>query len=140
MSELVPVRHRKSLRRAVSSPCQAVTLDPFRLVGERILDLSPRGARIACNAPVKLGDRILLSFRAPQSGAWIDAEAEVVRIVRGRRAGDSGYGAGLRFVDLERAVRDELIVALAGLPPPLPARRPPVDYAASVRRIASLPS
>ena len=137
MPILVPLRTRKSVRRGVRSRCTAVALDQFRLIGERILDLSPRGALVACDAPVNVGDRVLLSFQAPQTAAWIDAEAEVARVLEGWRAGDPGYSAGLRFTNLDRAARSELVVALAGLPPPVPTRRPPIDYAESVRRIAT---
>jgi hypothetical protein len=137
MPILVPLRTRKSLRRSVRSRCHAVALDQFRLIGERILDLSPRGALVACDAPVHVGDRVLLSFRAPASDAWIDTEAEVARVLEGWRAGDPGYSAGLRFTGLDRASQRELVVSLAGLPPPVPARRRPIDYAESVRRIAA---
>jgi hypothetical protein len=136
MPILVPLRSRKSLRRYVRSRCHAVALDQFRLIGEQILDLSPRGALVACDAPVNVGDRVLLSFQAPETDAWIDAEAEVARVLEGWRSGDPGYSAGLRFTGLDRATRDELVVALAGLPPPVPMRRPPIDYAETVRRIA----
>lgn len=136
MAVLVHLHRRRSLRRQSNVRCQAVELDRFRLVSERILDLSPRGALVACDAPIGLGDRVLLSFRAPGEGAWIDAEAEVTRLVEGWREGDPGYCAGVRFTHLDRASRGELIVRLAGLPPTVPSRRPPVDYAETVRRIA----
>lgn len=136
MAILIPLRTRKSLRRQVRSSCQAVALDHFRLIGERIVDLSPRGALVACDAAVHVGESVLLSFRAP-SGAWIDAEAEVARVLEGWREGDHGYCAGLRFTSLDRAARGELVVSLAGFPPPVPQRRPPIDYAETVRRIAA---
>ena len=67
----------------------------------------------------------------------IDAEAEVARVLEGWREGDPGYSAGLRFTGLDRAARSELVVALAGLPPPVPTRRQPIDYAETVRRIVA---
>ncbi|MBZ0121346.1 MAG: PilZ domain-containing protein, partial [Sandaracinaceae bacterium] len=87
MSILVASTRRRSVRRAVRARCQAVRLDGFRLIGERILDLSTRGALLACDAPVRRGDHLLLSFRCPNGGPWIDADVEVERVVEGWRAG-----------------------------------------------------
>lgn len=136
MAVLVPIHRRRSLRRHYRARCQAVELGRFQLIGERILDLSPRGALLACDASVHPGDRVMLSFRAPRDGAWIDAEGEVARVIEGWRAGDPGYCAGVRFLHVERDVRAELLVRLAGFPPPVPTRRSRVDYAETVRRIA----
>jgi hypothetical protein len=138
MSVLVLPRRRRSLRRGVRARCQAVSLHGLRTVGERLLDLSPRGALVACDVPVALGDRLLIGFRAPNAGPWIDTEAEVARIIDGWREGDPGYCAGIRFLDLDRESQSELVVRLAGVPPPVPQRRPPVDYAESVLRIFQL--
>jgi hypothetical protein len=124
------------MRRALRSRCLAVRLETLRHVGERLLDVSPRGALVACDAKVELGERLLVGFAAPRGGPWIDAEVEVMRVIGGWREGDPGYCAGVRFLDLEREVREELVVRLAGVPPPIPMRRPTYDYAASVLRIA----
>jgi hypothetical protein len=135
---LVNPRKRRSVRRAVHARCQAVALDGFRLVGERILDMSPRGLLVACDDRVDVGEEVVVSFRAPGGGPWIDAEAEIARVVYGFRPEDRGYGAGLRFTKLDATDRGELLVRLAGCPPPVPRRalRPlRADYAASVRRI-----
>lgn len=134
MFELVRPRYRRSLRRAVGAACQAVRLRGFGLVGERLLDLSPRGALLACDASVRPGDRLLLSFRAPGAGPIIDVEAEVARVVGGWRVGDRGYCAGLRF-HIDAASRWALLESLAGSPPPVPQRRVPIDYAETVRRV-----
>ncbi|MCB9594974.1 MAG: PilZ domain-containing protein [Sandaracinaceae bacterium] len=130
--ELVPSRRRRTLRRAFRTDCQAVQLHGFRLVGQQILDLSPRGALIHCTDPVAPGDELVLSFRAPHQGPYIDTTAEVRRVF-------SKHGrpvAGMSFIDLEAEARDELLVRLAGLPPPVPTRAHRVDYAETVWRIA----
>jgi hypothetical protein len=114
---------RRSVRRSVRARCQAVELSGFRLVGERLLDLSTRGALLACDSGITRGDRILLSFRCPNSSEWIDTEAEVHRVIEGRRDGDLGYCAGLRFVGMEREMRHELLCGLAGTPPRVPLDR-----------------
>src|SRR5688500_5313259 len=125
MPVLVSSRRRRTLRRDVSARCQAVELSAFRLVGERLLDLSPRGALLACDEAISLGVRIFVSFKSRGRGPWIDAEAEVARIAEGWREHDRGYCVGLRFVEIDRVSRGELIVRLAGVPPPVPARRAP---------------
>lgn len=128
-------RIRRSVRRAVRASCQAVAIDGFRLVGQRVLDLSTRGMLVACDTNVEIGEDVLVSFRAPHGGPYIDAEASIARVVAGWRPWDPGYCVGLRFTRLESAARNELLVRLAGLPPPVPSRPLRRDYAETVRRI-----
>lgn len=115
---------RRAVRRAVRIECQAVHLNEFQLFGERVLDLSPVGMLVSCNRTTQLGDDVLVSFKTPGDEAeWLEAEAEVARVVRGYRAADRGYCAGLRFTYFEKSARHELLARLAGLPPPIPQRR-----------------
>lgn len=139
MFEMLRPRRRRDLRRPFRARCQAIRLDRFELVGERILDLSPDGALVACDREVRIGERMLLDFRMPWLGPTITVEARVERIVEGWREGDPGYCAGIRFVDLELEERRELRSRLAPFPGVRPTRRRPTDYAESVRRIALLP-
>lgn len=132
MFELTRTLRRRTLRRAFTADCQAVRLQGFHLVGDRILDLSPRGALIACDRPVVPGEELLLSFRSPRRGPYIDTIAEVRRVYR--RSGKAVVGA--KFLDLDSEARHELLVRLAGFPPPLPRQRAPVDYAETIRRIS----
>lgn len=116
--------NRRSVRRAARTRCQAVTWDGFRLLGERALDLSPQGMLVACDDIATLGERVVVSFKAPgEDGPWMDAEAELSRIVQGFRPEDPGYCVGLEFRYFERSSRNELLVRLAGTPPPVPGRR-----------------
>lgn len=115
---------RRAVRRAVQTRCQAVELAGFHLLGERVLDLSPRGMLISCQRSTRVGDQLLLSFRAPGlEELWFDAEAVVARVVAGQRSCDVGYGAGLEFTYFEKCARHELLSRLAGFPPPMPRRR-----------------
>ncbi|MGD8859348.1 MAG: PilZ domain-containing protein [Myxococcales bacterium] len=115
---------RRALRRAARIRCHAVGTEGFRLLGDRSLDLSPRGMLLACDEGVTPGEEVLISFLAPgDDELWLDAEAEVARVVQGYREGDPGYAAGLRFTYLERRARGELLARLAGTPPPVPRRR-----------------
>lgn len=136
MFEMVRPRRRRSLRRSYRTRCQAVRLDGFQQVGYRILDLSHRGALVACDRVVFPGDELVVSFRAPgDSSVIIDAFGEIQRVIKGRRFGDPGYAAGVRFTDIDWDARAELFVQLAGMPPPIPQRQAPIDYAETVRRI-----
>jgi len=118
---------RRAMRRAARAHCQVVSRAEFELLGETALDVSPRGILLACDVPVALGERVIMSLNAPgPDDLWLDAEAEVARIVYGFRNGDPGYCAGLRFTYLERAAREELLTRLVGMPPPIPQRRPGV--------------
>jgi c-di-GMP-binding flagellar brake protein YcgR len=129
--------HRRAVRRAVRLSCQVVSEEAFRLVGRRALDLSPAGMLLESDEELDLGEELLVSFRAPRSGLFIDTRARVVRVVAGRRPGDHGRCLGLRFEQLDPLMRSALSASLAGLPPPLPQRASRVDYAATIRAIAA---
>lgn len=116
-------------------PCRAVRWGRFDVVGERILDLSTRGALLACDAEVRPGDEVLLAFRMPWLGPYVLVLGEVARVIEGRRDGDVGYCAGVRFLDLDPIDREELRDRLAMLEPTPAARPHPIDYARTVRAI-----
>lgn len=118
---------RRAVRRAARTRCQAVDSAGFALLGEQVVDLSPRGMLILCTRRARVGDGVLVSFRAPsragQAELWFDAEAIVARVVAGRRRCDEGYGAGLEFTYFEKSCRHELLMRLAGFPLPVPRFR-----------------
>ncbi len=114
------IRRRRSCRRALRSRCQAVSLDGFRLLGERILDVSPYGLMVAADREAKVGEQVIVSFEA--KGQWFDALAEVARVIEGWRPWDPGYAVGLRFTDIGLSERLDLASKLRGLPPPVPTR------------------
>ena len=122
--------HLADVVRAGAVSGEAVRLDGFVRVSDRIVDLSHRGASLIADGLVREGDEIVLTFRAPRSRAWIDALAEVRRVER-----DGTFG--VRFTELEWEARAALFVELAGVPPRVPRARILPDYAASVRRIAA---
>ncbi len=94
-------RERIVVRREVQTRCQAVTEDEFRLIGERVFDISTNGILLACDDGVKLGQPLILSINAPGTNEWFDAEGVVARIVEGYRPDDRGYCAGVRFTALD---------------------------------------
>lgn len=130
-----PAAQRRGLRRSISTHCQVVTDEGFRLLGEETLDVSDKGLLVASRASACLGEKVFVSLRLPRGQTWIDAEGTIVRVVRGLRNGDSGRGFGIRF---ERIDDFDLILlrsALDGVPPTVPSRRVRPDYAATVANI-----
>lgn len=113
---------RRVLRRAVRSRCQAVGIEGFRLLGERVLDLSPFGMMVAADAEARAGESVIISFEVPGERKWLDAEATVARVIEGWRPFDPGYAIGLRFTDISLDARLLLRDRLNGLPPPVPTR------------------
>ena len=120
---------RRIVRRSVRARCAAVAMDGLRLVGTRVLDVSPLGILVACDGAVDPQEELLVSFEVPGSvagserfDAWVDAEARVARVVRGHRPRDPGYCAGLEFTRISLASRMLIRERLQGVPPPVPTR------------------
>lgn len=113
---------RIATRREVVLACQAVRERDFKLVADRTLDVSVDGVLLPVSAPLLTGESLIVSFEIP--GAWIDAEAVVVRVVHGRRPSDDGLAVGAIFEVLGASSRAALAAYLHGRPPPLPRRGP----------------
>jgi PilZ domain len=126
---------RREVRRAMGLTCQVVRERDFRLVSDRALDLSPDGMLVHSEAELELGESLIVSFKATQLGLWFDSEAQVARIVKGRRDGDRGAGIGLSFSTLDRVKRLILRGHLRRVPPPLPRRTQRIDWCATVRSV-----
>lgn len=99
----------------------------FRLIADRLVDLSASGALVGPADPALTGERILVSFRIPRSTVWVDAEATVTRVVHGRRPGEFSRSLAIEFAELEVLPRFMLGEALRVVPlaPPksAPGRR-----------------
>ena len=129
---LEPPLARSTLRRAVRTRCEVVAEQGFRLLATETSDVSDAGLLVPSLEGVALGEVVFVSLRLPARVSFIDAEAEVVRVVRGRRASDRERSIGLHFTRIGAGDRALLIASLRGLPPPVPSRARPKDYAASV--------
>jgi hypothetical protein len=137
MPLFVRKNERREVRRAISMSCQIVRERDFRLVSDRALDVSPDGMLIVTDVELEPGENVFVSFRATELGLWFDTEACVARVVRGRRPGDAGKGAALRFSTMPRVKRFILRNHLRRVPPPVPRRAQRIDWAATVRGIAA---
>src|SRR5262245_59504844 len=93
-------------------PCQVVRERDFHLVGRHIVDLSEAGMLVAYAERVLTGESVLVSFQAPFSTVWIDAEATVARVLHGRRRTDRGRCLGLSFDVIDARARAHLSAQL----------------------------
>ena len=115
--EVMANHHRRAFRHSVALDCQVVRARDFRLVACTVVDLSDAGMQVSAMLPVLTGEDVLVSFRAPRSGHWIDADAVVARVIHGRRPGDQGRCLGLSFQGLGDDDRAQLFRALQTFPP-----------------------
>ena len=113
----------RPLRHTAGIPCQVVRERDFRLVADNIRDLSATGALVTPADPVLTGERLILSFRTPRWGVWIDTEATVARVVHGRRPGEYSRGLGVYFEELDSWSRFVIERSLRELPPVPPGAR-----------------
>jgi hypothetical protein len=114
---------RRPQRHAIRIGCQVVRERDFKLIARKVVDLSDVGMLVCPIARVLTGEEVIVSFMAPFSRIWIDAEATVARVVHGRRPGDRGMALGLYFHNIDQVSRALLRHNLEGMPPPLPSFR-----------------
>ncbi len=127
---------RRSVRRVAEIDCEVVAEEGFRLLSRRGLNVSAEGLLVQSDQVARLGESVLVSLRAPGSRSWLDGEATVVRLVRGRRSVCDVPALGLKFRHLDAVSQAILSGSLRGLPPPVPARPLRRDYAGTILRIA----
>ncbi len=119
--QFIPRRKRPS-RHTVAIPCQVVRESDFRLIADRISNLSVNGALVTPADPVLTGERLIISFQTPRWGVWIDVEATVARVIHGRRLGEYSRALGLHFDGLDPFASYALEHNLHGLPPVPPGQ------------------
>jgi len=124
--EVVP-RSRALVRRGIQLGCELTTNlhGPRR---ETLLDLSPRGARIATSLELGPGDEVLVALAAQ----WLGRVETLARVAHVER--DGAPSIGVQFVDLDREAARCLAHRLRNVPPPLP-RGPRAASAPSHREI-----
>ena len=125
---------RRSSRHTVKIACQVVRERDFRLIADRVVDLSPTGALVGPADPALTGERIIVSFRIPRSAVWVDAEATITRVVHGRRPGEYSRSLAIEFDDLDALPRFMLAEALRDVPPAPPKSSPGRRSSASLVR------
>ncbi len=134
---IVPKNERRVVRRAVRVECQIVCELGLRTIDHITLDISPEGMLVVCGDDIRIGEKVLVSFRAPRTPIWFHAEGRVMRVVQGRRPNDRGRALGLRFENAEPSMRSALTELLRGVPPPVPARNIRPDYVATIMNVTT---
>ena len=124
MRRWVITNRRGALRHAVNIPCQVVRERDFRLVADQIVDLSTSGMLVTPADPLLTGERVIASFRLPNSTFWIDVEATVARVAHGRRPSEHSRAIGLEFDPLPGLTELVMGTALQIAPPTPPRTRP----------------
>ena len=123
MRRMPPRTPHRLPRHVLRTSCQLVREHDFRLVADRLIDLSVSGVLVAPADPVLTGERLLLSFQLPQSEYWIDAEAIVTRVIHGRRPGEHTRALALTFDGISGLSRYMIRHSLDYLPPAPPRYR-----------------
>lgn len=135
------IRQRPS-RHTVKRPCQVVFERDFRLIADRIEDLSSWGMRVGPADPALTGQTLLVSFQVPGEEVWIDTEALVTRVMHGRRPGEHARSLGLEFIELRPWHRYLLKRSLTRIPRvplgPRPGRRTTATPKALARLMPAL--
>ncbi len=117
----------RTTRHSVNLTCQVVRERDFRLIADRIQNLSVSGLLVTPADSVLTGEKLIVSFRAPGWGIWIDTEATVARVIHGRRPGEHTRAIGLEFHDLgdwPRFVLEKNLRWIPTVPPGQPRIRP----------------
>ena len=114
---------RRSTRHTVGLNCQVVRERDFKLIADRIVNLSASGLVVSPADPALTGERLIVSFQIPHSGHWVDAEATVARVVHGRRPGEHTRGLALELENVEDIPKMILGRVLGRCPPAPPGHR-----------------
>lgn len=107
---------RRPIRHTTNLTCQVVRDRDFRLVADRIENISSWGMLVSPADPVVTGERVFVSFQVPGSESWMDACAIVTRVIHGRRPGETARKLGLEFENMSQYDRFRLRQALIGRP------------------------
>ncbi|UQA59302.1 PilZ domain-containing protein [Polyangium aurulentum] len=128
--EMMLANERRAPRRSVLVECQVVRESDFALLGERGVDLSTCGMLLLCDIEAGVGEDVFVSLRVPGTDRWIDTRGHIARIVADKP------GLGIAFDGFDPETARTLHEALRVFPPPVPARAPRVDYAATAAMVS----
>lgn len=117
-------RVRRPARHTVRICCQVVREHDFRLVADRVENLSTWGMLVSPAEPVLTGERVFISFQIPGTPHFIDTMGTVTRVVHGRRPAEFQRMLGIEFEALTPFDRFRLKAALRQRPPAPPGARP----------------
>ena len=129
MRSTVLANRRNARRFSVRIPCQVVRERDFRLISDAILDISVSGMVVTAahwvfGQSILTGERLIVSFQLPRTAFWVDAEATVTRVARGRRRSENAPALAVAFDPMPLFVQQRMLGALRRSPPPPPQPRP----------------
>jgi PilZ domain len=129
MRSIVLANRRKTRRYAVRISCQVVRERDFRLISDAVVDLSTSGMVVTAvhwvfGQSILTGERLIVSFQLPKTAFWVDTQATVTRVARGRRRGENAPALALEFDPLPLVAQLRIRGALRRWPPPAPQPRP----------------
>jgi hypothetical protein len=119
----LPYVPRRPSRHRIRLACQVVRERDFKLVSREIVEVSESGLLVRPEARVLTGEQLIVSFMAPFSRIFVDAEAVVARVVHGRRLTDGGPALGVYFQHIDPVSRALLVRHLEHVPARAPERR-----------------
>ena len=102
---------RRPSRHSFRLACEIVRERDFKLVSREIVELSESGLLVRPDENslrVLTGEELIVSFMAPFSRIYVDAEAVVARVVHGRRMTDAGAAIGIAFQNMDGFSRELL--------------------------------
>jgi hypothetical protein len=114
---------RRPSRHQIRLACQVVRERDFRLIADEMVELSDSGMLVVPKLRVMTGESLLVSFMAPFTRMFLDAEAVVARVIHGRRLGDEGPRLGIELSGMDPLAKTILRSQLAELPSMAPRRR-----------------
>ena len=129
----LPTNRRHEIRRNARLSCRVRRIEDWRLLGDRTVDLSPRGMLVLSDERVEEGTPLVVSFQATDLPIWFDTCATIARVVEGRRPSDSGRALGVEFESLPALQRLLLRGYLRRLPATAAQREPPPGIAGGGR-------
>lgn len=119
----LPYVPRRPSRHRIRLACQIVRERDFKLVSREIVEVSENGLLVRPETRVLTGEELIVSFMAPFSRIFVDAEAIVARVVHGRRLTDGGPALGISFQHIDPVARALLVRHLEHVPMRAPERR-----------------
>ncbi len=122
-------------RHLMRLPCQVVRERDFRLIADRVENISLTGLSVSPAEPVLTGEKLIVSFRLPHEGIWVDAEARVTRVIHGRRPGEDQRALGLAFEDVSVELQLAIARELMKTPPAPPGRSLRDEHSYRVARV-----
>jgi hypothetical protein len=66
-----------------------------------VLDLSATGMLLQTDLQILTGEDLIVSFKSPTEDRWFDCEANVARVIHGRRRDDQHRALGIKFDSID---------------------------------------